>query len=78
MAGLCQDNADQQDHSGVHCTDQCAEALMQESRVAEAGTQGHEAKPTSAVVKRKNESEQLARELNDWAGSFQENSGGRD
>ena len=61
-----QDNADQQDHSGVHCTDQCAEALMQESRVAEAGTQGLEAKLTSAIVKRKSESEQLARELKDW------------
>ena len=78
MACLSQDNADQQDHSGVHCTDQCAKALMQESRVAEAGTQGLEAKLASAVVKRKSVSEQLAREWKDWVGSFQENSGGRE
>ena len=78
MAGFSHDNADQQDHSGVHCTDQCAEALVQVSRVAEAGTQGLEAKLASAVVKRKSEPEQLARELKDWVGSFQENSGGRD
>ena len=43
-----------------------AEALMQESRFAEAGTQGLEANPTSAIVKRKSESEQLAMELKDW------------
>ena len=61
MTGLSQDNADQQDHSGVHDTGQCAEALMQESRFAEAGTQGLEAKLTSASVKRKNETEQLAK-----------------
>ena len=60
MTGLSQDNADQQDHLGVHDTDQCAEALMQESRFAEAGTQGLEAKLASASVKGKSESQQLA------------------
>ena len=48
MARLCQDNADQQDHSGVHDTDQCAEALMQESGFAEAGSQGLNDKLISA------------------------------
>ena len=61
MACLSQDKADQQDNSGVHDTEQCAEALMQESRVAEAGTQGLGAKLASAAVKWKSEPEQLAK-----------------
>ena len=64
MACFSQDNADQQGHSGVHCTGQCAEALMQESRLAEAGTQGLEAKLASASVKGKSESQQLAENEN--------------